>query len=255
MDKKTILKQIKELIKFSGDVVENKFLDAKLIDGTTIVRVEADAIGVGLPLFVVTEDGLIPAPAGEHTLEDGTKVYVDEAGIITDVEAPEIDVEAPAAEAPVVEELADENFYTWDACMVDMMDEYQDEEIAKAVCGKIKADGYIMSKEEAFAEAAALVEKPKEEVVEDKPEEMKKKMEEMEARIAEIEKMMGEMLPMMKETAEFSNSVLGKLDNFVKDTPAELEFKSIKTEYKKVVEENKTNKFSGLEGIKNIRKK
>jgi hypothetical protein len=210
MDKANILKQIKDLIKFSAEVVENKFLDAKLVDGETIVRVEADELAVGLPLLVITEDGLIPAPTGEHTLEDGTVVVVDEAGIITAITPREEEVEAPE----VVEEALEE-----------VVEEEEKEEV--------------------------LEEEVKDEIIE----EMKKKLLSMEERVAEVEKMMSEMLPVMKESAQFSSTVLDKLDNFVKDTPAQLEFQSIKSEYKNAVEKNKESKVSGLEGIKNMRKK
>jgi hypothetical protein len=67
--------------------------------------------------------------------------------------------------------------------------------------------------------------------------------------------MMTEMLPVIKQASEFSNDVLTKLDTFVKETPAEVQFKSIKSEYKEFVRDNKDRKVSGLEGIKNIRKK
>lgn len=249
MDRKAILKQIKDLISFSSEQV---FKDAKLVDNETIIHVEGEAFEVGQQLHLVTPEGMIPAPAGEHTTLEGDKITTDEAGLITAVEKVEV---APEGEpTPAEQAMADENFYSWDQCMLDMVDEYGDEEIAKMVCGKIKADGYIMSKEEAMKEGAEMVEKPKEE--EKAPvEEMKKKMQEMEARISEVEKMMNEMLPMMKESAEFSNKVLGKLDTFVSETPAQIEFASIKSEYKQLVNETKNKKLSGLEGIKNIRSK
>ena len=211
MDKANILKQIKDLIKFSAEVVENKFLDAKLVDGETIVRVEAEELAVGLPLLVITEDGLIPAPTGEHTLEDGTVVVVDEAGIITAITPKAEEVEAPEVVEEALEEVVEE--------------EEEKEEV--------------------------LEEEVKDEIIE----EMKKKLLSMEERVAEVEKMMSEMLPVMKESAQFSSTVLDKLDNFVKDTPAQLEFQSIKSEYKNAVEKNKESKVSGLEGIKNMRKK
>lgn len=213
MDKKTILNQIKKLISFSGTEV---FKDAKLIDGETIIKVDAENFEVGLPLFVVTPDGLIPAPTGEHTTQDGYKIVVDEAGIITSVEEVEVAEEVPL-------EVIDETM------------------------------GATASYEE---------HEPKEEEEEKDPEEMGKKMDEMkkkyaamEERITEVEKMMNEMLPVIKESAEFGNDVLGKLDNFIKDTPAQKEFSSIKSEYKQFVRENKERQFSGLEGIRNIRKK
>lgn len=203
MDRKNILKQIKNLIKFS----DHKFIDAKLVDNETIVQAEGETFEVGAQLSLVTPDGLIPAPAGEHTTLEGVKIYVDEAGIITEIETVELgDMVEPEIPAAVEETLAE-----------------VDEEV---------------------------------QVEEPKIEEMyKKKMEEMEARIAEVEKMMTEMLPVIKQASEFSNDVLTKLDTFVKETPAEVQFKSIKSEYKEFVRDNKDKKVSGLEGIKNIRKK
>ena len=206
MDRKNILKQIKNLIKFS----DHKFIDAKLVDNETIVQAEGDTFEVGAQLSLVTPDGLIPAPAGEHTTLEGVKIYVDEAGIITEIQTVELgDMVEPEMPAAVEETLA----------------------------------------EEVVVEDEVVVEEPKIEEM------YKKKMEEMEARIAEVEKMMTEMLPVMKQASEFSNDVLTKLDTFVKETPAEVQFKSIKSEYKEFVRDNKDKKVSGLEGIKNIRKK
>ena len=90
------------------------FIDAKLMDGT-IIRYES--LEVGMPLMVIDEAGNeLPAPDGEHELEDGTKVTV-EAGIITEVaskeeEAPE-EEEAPI-EQPMaaVESVSKEDFET-----------------------------------------------------------------------------------------------------------------------------------------------
>jgi len=201
MDRKNILKQIKNLIKFS----EHKFIDAKLTDNETIVQAEGDTFEVGAQLSLVTPDGLIPAPAGEHTTLEGVKIYVDEAGIITEIETVELG-EMPEMPAAVEETLAE----------VDEEVQVEDENVENMY---------------------------------------KKKMEEMEARIAEVEKMMNEMLPVVKQASEFSNDVLTKLDTFVKETPAEVQFSSIKSEYKEFVRDNKERKMNGLEGIKNIRKK
>ena len=203
MDRKNILKQIKNLIKFS----DHKFIDAKLVDNETIVQAEGDTFEVGAQLSLVTPDGLIPAPAGEHTTLEGVKIYVDEAGIITEIETVELgDMVEPEMPAAVEETLAE----------VDEEIQVEDENVENMY---------------------------------------KKKMEEMEARIAEVEKMMTEILPVIKQASEFSNNVLTKLDTFVKETPAEVQFKSIKSEYKEFVRDNKDKKVSGLEGIKNIRKK
>lgn len=62
----------------------------KLADGT---EVEISALEVG---GIVTVGGAA-APAGDHTLKDGTKLTVDVSGVITEIEAA---APAPPAEAP-----------------------------------------------------------------------------------------------------------------------------------------------------------
>ena len=89
--------------KFNAEpTTEQTFIDAKLMDGT-IIRYES--LEVGMPLMVIDEAGNeLPAPDGEHELEDGTKVTV-ESGIITEVESKE--EEAPEAEeAPIEQPMA-----------------------------------------------------------------------------------------------------------------------------------------------------
>ena len=105
MNKKEILKEIKNLI-FSNKEGELKFKDSKANNGEIIVRVEADEFEVGLSLFVITEDGLINAPAGKHTLEDGRVLEVNEDGIIESIEAPEAgeEVETPEVEVELEKE-------------------------------------------------------------------------------------------------------------------------------------------------------
>lgn len=61
-----------------------KFSEQKsLIDGTLI---EANpAFEVGAQLSVVAEDGLVPAPEGQHQTEDGMLLTVDAAGVIVEI--------------------------------------------------------------------------------------------------------------------------------------------------------------------------
>jgi hypothetical protein len=82
--------------KFNNEpTTEQTFIDAKLVDGT-IIRYES--LEVGMPLMVIDEAGNeLPAPDGEHELEDGTMVTV-ESGIITEVATKS--EEAPEAEMP-----------------------------------------------------------------------------------------------------------------------------------------------------------
>jgi hypothetical protein len=71
----------------------------KTEDGQAIF--EADAFEVGQAVFIVTEDGKIPAPAGEFAMEDGNIVEVDENGVIVEIAKKEAEVE----EEEIVEEV------------------------------------------------------------------------------------------------------------------------------------------------------
>lgn len=80
--------------------------EAKLVDGT-IVKYDTPELVIGSMLTVVTPDGEFPAPAGEHTLENGTVVTVDETGKVIEIatkeeETPEVVVEAAAPVAMAV---------------------------------------------------------------------------------------------------------------------------------------------------------
>lgn len=88
--------------KFNADnTTKETFIDAKLIDGT-IVRYEA--LEVGMPLLIIDEAGNeLPAPDGEHQLEDGTMITV-EGGIITEIATKA--EEAPEAEMPIEQPMA-----------------------------------------------------------------------------------------------------------------------------------------------------
>ena len=115
--------------KFNAEpTTEQTFIDAKLMDGT-IVRYEK--LEVGMPLLVIDEAGNeLPAPDGEHELEDGTKVTI-EAGIITEVASKE--EEAPEAEeAPIeqpmaaVESVSKEDFETLKNEVADLKSKFEE---------------------------------------------------------------------------------------------------------------------------------
>lgn len=107
------LKLLKQLF------TKQNFADAKLNDGTIV---SAEAFEPGQDLFIIDEAGeKLPAPDGEHTLEDGTKIMVEggkikelikqevEDGIKEDVEikedmAIEVEVEPYVEEVPEKED-------------------------------------------------------------------------------------------------------------------------------------------------------
>lgn len=118
--------------KFNADTTSGQtFVDAKLIDGT-IIRYES--LEVGMPLMVIDEAGNeLPAPDGEHELEDGTIVTV-EAGIITEVASKE--EEAPEAEMPeeapieqpmaAIESVSKEDFETLKSEVADLKTKFEE---------------------------------------------------------------------------------------------------------------------------------
>lgn len=110
------LTTIKELIaemkaQFSKSV--EKFDEAMLADGVTMI--EYEALEVGMPVFVVADGERIPAPEGTHALAGdlaGVSIVVDAEGIITEIiderqneNAGEVAVEETSAEAMSAEQV------------------------------------------------------------------------------------------------------------------------------------------------------
>lgn len=97
MDKKIIIEGLKKLKE--GFLGVQKFVDAKLNDGVTIIRYDAEKLDIGVPVLAVTEQGAIAIPDGDYTLEDGTTFSIA-GGIVsavTPVEESKEGEPAPAA--------------------------------------------------------------------------------------------------------------------------------------------------------------
>lgn len=102
MNAETILDRI--MVKLGiTEPVAVELEQVKTEDGQAIF--EADTFAVGEAVFIVTEDGKIPAPAGEFALEDGNIVEVDENGVIVEIAKKEAEV----TEEEVVEEVEAQN--------------------------------------------------------------------------------------------------------------------------------------------------
>ena len=104
MNAKNVLNKIITLL--SKD--ETKMAEAKLVDGTVV---ESPSFDVDQPLEVVTEEGKVPAPDGEHELvltdESGNEILIKvttEGGVI--VARENVDITERVEDA--VEELAEE---------------------------------------------------------------------------------------------------------------------------------------------------
>lgn len=93
-----------------ASVREVKFATMTLENGAVL---EAEAFEAGNEVFVVSGEDRVPAPVGEHKLEDGRILVVLEEGMIAEIkeaEAPvEVEIEMQSEEAvAVAEEVASE---------------------------------------------------------------------------------------------------------------------------------------------------
>ena len=81
-DKKKLFEQFLALFNNENDV---KLGQLKLKDGKTTLEFEGEQPEVGMPIFVLSENGeeKIPAPEGKHELENGEYVFVDANGLVS----------------------------------------------------------------------------------------------------------------------------------------------------------------------------
>jgi hypothetical protein len=85
---------------------KQSFADYKLVDGT-VVRVDGDLVA-GTAVYVVAEEGTLPAPDGEHVVE-GVGTIKTEGGKIVEVIAAEVatpEIEALPVAAEITPEVA-----------------------------------------------------------------------------------------------------------------------------------------------------
>jgi len=94
-------------IKLSNETeqVEVTMATMMLKDGVTVL--EAESFDAGVPVFIVAENGdKVPAPIGEHELEDGRILVITEEGMIAEIKDAMVE-EVVVEEAPV--EMTSEN--------------------------------------------------------------------------------------------------------------------------------------------------
>jgi len=98
MNLKEGIEKLKGLIeKFNVEPIvstEQSFTEAKLMDGVTIIQYDAEELAQGVPVNVVTDEGILPMPDGEYVMEDGSKLVVM-GGLVAEYEKAE---EVPAGE-------------------------------------------------------------------------------------------------------------------------------------------------------------
>jgi hypothetical protein len=81
--------------------MEVKLAQMKLIDGVTVI--EAETFDPEMAVFIVNGEDRVALPVGDYELEDGMMLMVEVEGIIKEVMP--MTEEAPAAEAPIEEEV------------------------------------------------------------------------------------------------------------------------------------------------------
>lgn len=110
MNATEILNKAKELlsVEVKAEEVAVELAQATLENGTII---EAEEMIAGKEVFIVTEDEKVALPVGDYSLEDGTKLVVEEEGIIASIGA-EAEEEVEAVEEDLAEEKEEMEYAT-----------------------------------------------------------------------------------------------------------------------------------------------
>jgi len=102
------------------NLTESKFYDAKTDQGI-VVKMEGDNLEVGKTLYVATDEGMIPAPAGIHKMEDGSEVEVGEDGKVSKIKMTDLDYSDEKTDDAILEKKKKEQEIK-DAAMAESME-------------------------------------------------------------------------------------------------------------------------------------
>jgi hypothetical protein len=146
MNAKNVLDKIITLL----SKTEEKMTEAKLVDGTVV---ESPSFDVGQPVEVVTEEGKVPAPDGEHELvltdESGNEILIKietEGGII--VERQNVELEEEVKEEVIEDMVAG----LIDALTPDEVSTEQAEQIAEKVLDALEDKIEVLKKRTKLSE-------------------------------------------------------------------------------------------------------
>ena len=163
---------IKELVKRHFNLVdatvEASFATIKTADGELELKYEGEELAEGLALFVVTADGDIAAPDGEHMLEGGITVVTKDGKI-------ESILESAPAEEEVVEVASEEH-----------EEEKMEEEVEEAL-EEEEAEMAEHDEEKMEEEAVSVKEEVIEAVISEIAEVVTEKMKEYEEKLRAME--------------------------------------------------------------------
>lgn len=133
LNPKEAISKIKEVLGLEFAMTEEKFYTSQLADGTQITNnTDSEKLELGDTLYVVLDDGnLVPAPSGEHTLQSGEVVVLDEESKVVEIrEDREEEVEETPDEVEVVveqkeisEEMSETEEMSEDTSLVELKNE------------------------------------------------------------------------------------------------------------------------------------
>ena len=176
---------------------EQIFGEISTADGELTLTYEGEELSIGLPIFVKTEDGNVPAPDGEHALEGGV-IIKTEGGAIVEISEREIE----AAEEEIEETVASEHEMS--------------EETEESTESTESEENFEEHEEEVVLEEKAEIVEAIAEIVIPMIEEMKSEIEEMKSKFSATETKVKEfaLAPAAERTkAEIKNRNHSKIDN------------------------------------------
>ena len=128
------MSSIKDLVKKHFNLVdapatEQSFGEVKTADGELTLAYEGEELAQGLAVYVVTADGQVPAPDGEHALEGGITIVTADGKIeaIKESEPAEVAEEEAVVESALSEEAMEEEMSPAEAVAEEVVDEVSDE--------------------------------------------------------------------------------------------------------------------------------
>jgi len=161
------MSSMKELVKKHFNLVDapakESFGEIMTADGQLTLTYEGEELAQGLAVFVVTEDGNVPAPDGEHALEGGITIVTADGKIEAIKETPA--EEAPAEGEEVAAEEQEEEMEVAES-PAEAVAEVVSEEVAEEVADVVEeaiSEEIVIAVAEAVSEAVGEMMKKYEE--------------------------------------------------------------------------------------------
>ena len=129
LNPKEAISKIKDLLGLEfADTKTEKFYTSSLADGTSITNnTDSEKLELGDTLYVILDDGnLVPAPVGEHTLQSGEVVRLDEESKVVEIREDVEEVEEEEVEVVVEQKEIEEEEMSEDTELVSLKNEIQE---------------------------------------------------------------------------------------------------------------------------------